>query len=377
VNDADFKVWESYGVKAWPTITLISPDGKVVGQRSGEGVYPVAKKSIDNLIKQYGDKINREPIAFKLEKASEASSIVRFPSKMVSDEEGNIWLADSGNNRILKINKSGKISEVIGKGEQGFTDGDFATATFYEPHGLAIRGNALYIADSKNNAIRKADLGSRKVETVAGDGEMGYYFLNDKWDEAVKPNSPWDLLIEGDFMYIASAGNHQVLKMDLGTNKVTRFAGSGREALTDGNLREAAFNQPSGLTKIGNTLYVADPEASAVRAINLQNSTVATPVGKGLFDFGDKDGDTDDALLQHCVGVAANNGKIYIADTYNGKVKILDLKNKRVSTLLAGLNEPNGLLFMDDELWVTDTNNHQLVKVNLKSSEKRIIPISK
>ncbi|MDO1447065.1 redoxin domain-containing protein [Rhodocytophaga aerolata] len=376
VNDADFKVWESYGVKAWPTITLISPDGKVVGQRSGEGVYPVAKKSIDNLIKQYGDKINREPITFKLEKASEANSIVRFPSKLISDEAGNIWLSDSGNNRVVKINKSGKILEVIGKGEQGFTDGDFATATFYEPHGLAIKGNTLYIADSKNNSIRKADLTTKQVETVAGDGEMGYYFLNDKWEEAVKPNSPWDLLIDGNVMYIANAGNHQVLKMDLATNKVTRFAGSGREALTNGTLREAAFNQPSGLTKIGNTLYVADPEASAVRTINLQTSTVATPVGRGLFDFGDKDGDVDDALLQHCVGVAANNNNIYIADTYNGKVKLLDLKNERISTLVAGLNEPNDLLFIENELWVTDTNNHQLVKINLKSSEKNIVTIS-
>jgi thiol-disulfide isomerase/thioredoxin/sugar lactone lactonase YvrE len=377
VNDADFKVWESYGVKAWPTITLISPDGKVVGQRSGEGVYPVAKKSIDNLIKQYGDKINRQPIAFKLEKTGEASSVVKFPSKMVSDESGNIWFSDSGNNRIVKINRSGKILEIIGKGEQGFINGDFTAATFYEPHGLAIKGNNLYIADSKNNAIRKADLSTKKVETVAGDGEMGYYFLNDKWDTDVKPNSPWDLLIDGESMYIANAGNHQVLKMDLASNKVTRFAGSGREALTNGSLREAAFNQPSGLTKIGNTLYVADPEASAVRAIDLKKSIVNTPVGRGLFDFGDKDGDVDNALLQHCVGVTAHEGKIYISDTYNGKVKLLDLKNERLSTVIAGLNEPNDVLFIDNEMWITDTNNHQLVKVNLQNSNKTIIAIAK
>jgi thiol-disulfide isomerase/thioredoxin len=376
VNDADFKVWESYGVKAWPTITLISPDGKVVGQRSGENVYPVAKKSIDNLIKQYGDKINRQPIKFTLEKSAEANSIVRFPSKMVSDENGHIWLADSGNNRLIKINKAGKIVEVIGKGEQGFADGDFTTATFYEPHGLAIKGNTLYIADSKNNAIRKADLINKKVETVAGDGEMGYYFLNDQWDTPVKPNSPWDLLIDGQVMYIANAGNHQVLKMELATNKVTRFAGSGREALTNGSLRESGFNQPSGLTKIGNILYVADPEASAVRAIDLQKGVVTTPVGKGLFDFGDKDGAVDVALLQHCVGVTAREGKIYIADTYNGKVKVLDLKNERLNTVAAGLNEPNDIIFLDNEMWVTDTNNHQLVKVNLKSSEKNIVNIS-
>jgi sugar lactone lactonase YvrE len=165
--------------------------------------------------------------------------------------------------------------------------------------------------------------------------------------------------------------------MDLASNRVTRFAGSGREALTNGGLREAAFNQPSGLTKIGNTLYVADPEASAVRAIDLKKSTVDTPVGRGLFDFGDKDGDVDNALLQHCVGVTAHDGKIYISDTYNGKVKLLDLKNERLSTVVAGLNEPNDVLFIGNDMWITDTNNHQLVKVNLQNSNKTIVAIAK
>jgi thiol-disulfide isomerase/thioredoxin len=376
VNDADYKVWEGYGVKAWPTVVLISPDGKVVGQHAGEGVYKPVKQNIELLLKQYGDKINREPIAFKLEKSKEANTFLKFPSKMVNDEDGNIWFADSGNNRVLKINADGKVLEVIGKGTEGFQDGDFSSATFYEPHGLALKGNALYIADTKNNSIRKVDLATKKVETVAGDGEMGYYFFNDKWDVPVKPNSPWDLLIDGEAMYIANAGNHQVLKMDLATNKVTRFAGTGREALANGSLKESAFNQPSGLTKIGDILYVADPEASAVRAIDLKKQTVITPLGKGLFDFGDKDGDVDDALLQHCVGVTAKDGKIYIADTYNGKIKILDLKNERVSTLVAGLNEPNDILFVDNQMWISDTNNHQLVKVDLKNSEKKVVNVS-
>lgn len=375
VNDADYKVWESYGVKAWPTVVLISPDGKVVGQHAGEGVYKPVKQNIEALLKQFGNKINREPIAFKLEKSKEVSTFLKFPSKMINDDAGNIWFADSGNNRVLKINSDGKVLEVIGKGTEGFVDGDFTSATFYEPHGLALKGNILYIADTKNNSIRKADLTTKKVETVAGDGEMGYYFNNDKWDTPVKPNSPWDLLINGEVMYIANAGNHQVLQMNLATNQVTRFAGTGREALTNGNLKESAFNQPSGLTKIGEILYVADSEASAVRAINLTTQTVSTPLGKGLFDFGDKDGDVDDALLQHCVGVTARDKKIYIADTYNGKIKILDLKNERVSTLIAGLNEPNDILFIGNQMWISDTNNHQLVRVDLKSSEKKVIPI--
>lgn len=379
VNDADYTVWESYAVHAWPTVVLISPDGKVVGQRAGEGVYQPVKESIDKLIAQYGDKIDRKKPTFQLEKEKEKSaSLLRFPSKLIADAEGNVWLADSGNNRVLKINKDGKILESIGTGTEGFANGDFATATFYEPHGLALKGDVLYIADTKNNSIRAANLKTRQVTTVAGDGKMGYYYNEETWNQDVKPNSPWDLLIEGNELYVANAGNHQILRMDLQTNQLRRFAGSGREALHDGTLRESAFNQPSGLTKIGNTLYVADPEASAIRAIDLTAQTVLTPLGKGLFDFGDKDGDPDNALLQHAVGIAhQDNNKIYIADTYNGKIKVFDLTKNRVITLVAGLNEPNGILFMGKDMWVTDTNNHQLVKINLDTNEKKVIALQK
>ncbi len=376
VNDADYQVWQAYGVRAWPTVALVSPDGKVVGQRSGEGVYDAVKPLIDELIGQYGGKINREVMAFGLEKDKEKNtSPLRFPSKMVADEAGNVWFADSGNNRVVKIAPDGKVLETIGKAGGGFTDGDFAAAAFYEPHGLALKGDLLYIADTKNNAIRVADLKGRHVRTVAGNGKMGYYFMGDQWGVNVLPNSPWDLQLAGDHLYIANAGNHQVLRMDLRSNEVFRFAGTGREALADGPLREAAFNQPSGLALAGNLLYVADPEASAVRAIDLDAGQVTTPVGKGLFAFGDRDGTADEALLQHCVGLAHRDGKLYIADTYNGKVKVLDLAKGRVSTLVAGLNEPNDVLFVGDEMWVSDTNNHQLLKINLRTSEKKTVEV--
>ncbi|MBW8050743.1 MAG: redoxin domain-containing protein [Cytophagales bacterium] len=415
VNDADFRVWKSYGVRAWPTVVLIAPDGKVIGQSAGEGFYEIIKENIDRLIKEYGDQINRNVIAFQLEK--EERSILRFPSKMISppltppkggrtahplnQPDGKsggkipplgrtmssghraspvgggavIYISDSGHNRILKINKEGKILEIIGSGKKGFDDGGYVQATFYEPHGLALKDQTLYVADSKNNAIRRIDLQNKKVETIAGDGTLGNYPEHSGWNVNVKPNSPWDLLIEGNDMYIANAGNHQILRMDLSNNHVYRFAGSGREALTNGNLEECAFNQPSGLTKIGNILYVADAEASAIRAINLEANTVKTPFGKGLFEFGDKDGNVEEALLQHCVGVANKAGKIYIADTYNGKVKILDLEKGKISTFIAGLNEPNDITFINDEMWISDTNNHRVIKVNMETNEKSIVNI--
>jgi thiol-disulfide isomerase/thioredoxin len=373
VNDADFQVWNQFGVRAWPTTVLIDPNGKVIGQHAGEGVYDTVRPYIQRLKEEFKDVLNHDPIPFQVEQPEE--TILSFPSKLISDSEGNIYLSDSGHNRVLKLNQEGQVLEVIGSGEQGFRNGGFGDATFYEPHGLALLEEVLYVADAKNNAIRKVDLKHRMVSTAAGTGELDYYFLDDSLDVPVNPNSPWDLLIYGESMFIANAGNHQILRMDLMTEQVYRFAGSGREALTDGPLREAAFNQPSGLAINGNVLYVADAEASAIRTVNLKTGMVLTPLGRGLFDFGDVDGHVDDALLQHCVGLEIIDSDVYIADTYNRKVKVLDMSRHRVRTLTDGLSEPNDVMFLNGQLWVTSTNSHQLFRVDLHTGKKEEVKV--
>lgn len=368
VNDADFVLWDQYGVRAWPTIVLIDPNGKVVGQHAGEGVYQTVQPYIRKMVEEFKGELNYEPLRFHVEQPEE--NALYFPSKLISDMSDNLFVSDSGHNRILKIDSEGRVLEVIGSGRQGFEDGNFTEASFYEPHGMALYGNKLYVADAKNNAIRKIDLVQKQVSTIAGTGELSYYFMGDRLDVPVNPNSPWDLLLVGNSLYIASAGNHQILRMNLQTEEVNRFAGSGREALTDGFLLEASFNQPSGLANNGHVLYVADAEASAIRTVNIETGMVLTPLGRGLFDFGDVDGDVDDALLQHCVGVEVIDSDVYIADTYNGKIKVLDLSRNKVWTLTEGLSEPNDLLFHNGQLWATSTNSHQLFKIDLHTGDK-------
>jgi thiol-disulfide isomerase/thioredoxin len=375
INDADYKLWNAYAVRAWPTVVLIAPNGRVIGQHAGEGVYQVVQPYLEQLKEEYAGSLRREVFPFQYIQPKASTSPLSFPSKLIAGENDTIWCSDSGNNRVLQLSAEGKIFCRIGGKEQGFKDGSFDACSFYEPHGLALKGDFLYIADTKNNALRLADLKSQTVTTLAGNGKLDYYFFNDRWDEPVLPNSPWDLLINQNTLYIASAGNHQILQMDLKQQQVKRFAGTGREALANGKLREASFNQPSGLTRIGNTLYVADAEASAIRAIDLPEKLVYTPLGKGLFDFGDADGDVEDALLQHNLGITAKDQLLYIADTYNGKIKQFDLYKERVKTLVVGLNEPNDLLFVGEELWVSDTHNHQLLKVNLRKQSKKVISI--
>lgn len=375
INDADFKLWDAYAVRAWPTVVLISPVGKVIGQHAGEGVYQVVKPYLDQLIKEYADRLKGSKLSFQYKKEEKNKHLLCFPSKLISGSNDTIWCADSGNNRILQLSSDGKILHSIGSGKKDFKDGSFTEACFYEPHGLALKESTLYIADTKNNAIRVADLEKGTVNTLSGTGKLDYYFFEDRWDEGVLPNSPWDLLIYQNTLFIASAGNHQILQMDMAEKIVKRFAGNGREALANGTLREAAFNQPSGLTRIDHTLFISDAEASAIRAIDLQEGLVYTPLGKGLFDFGDVDGDVEDALLQHNLGITTHQGFLYIADTYNGKIKQFDLRKERVKTIIAGLNEPNDLLFLKNEMWISDTNNHNLVRLNLKNMQKKVVVI--
>lgn len=374
VNDANYRLWNEYGIRAWPTVVLINPKGKVVGQHAGEGVYNTVQPYIRQLVEEFAQELNREPIDFQAEQRDE-QSVLSFPSKLLPGSEGHIYLSDSGHHRILILNAEGQVLDVIGSGAKGFENGSYSQASFYEPHGMALHNGSLYIADTKNNAIRKVDLAQRQVGTAAGTGELEYYFKDSKIGVPVNPNSPWDLLALGNNLYIASAGNHQILRMDLETEQVYRFAGSGREALTDGLLLEAAFNQPSGLASNGNVLYIADAEASAIRTLNTDSGMVLTPLGRGLFDFGDADGHVDDALLQHCMGVEIIDSDVYIADTYNGKIKVLDLSRLRVRTLADGFSEPNDLLFLNGQLWVTSTNSHQLFKVDLHTGEKEEVVV--
>ncbi|MGV3641544.1 MAG: thioredoxin-like domain-containing protein [Adhaeribacter sp.] len=375
VNDADFDIWRHYAVNAWPTVVLIDPEGHVIGQKAGENVYEVVKPNIDQLIEEFDDKLNREPLVFKPEESLDTP--LRFPAKLIAGPDDTVFLSDSGHHRILQLSAGGQVLASIGTGSRGFTNGDYAEASFNEPQGLAFRGNLLYVADAKNNAIRIVDLQERRVATAAGNGELDYYFYNERWGEPVHPNSPWDLALDGDQMYIASAGNHQVLRMDLRSEQVFRFAGSGREALVNGPFAEACFNQPSALALQGHLLYVADAEASAIRVLDLKAETVTTLVGRGLFDFGDQDGPTDSALLQHAVGLSLAGPLLYVADTYNGNIKVVDTERKRVKTVLSGLDEPNDVKLIQGMLWITDTNHHQLLKVNPETWEKQLVPISK
>ena len=254
---------------------------------------------------------------------------------------------------------------------------------------MVLDGDTLYVADTENHLIRQVDLKTKTVKTIAGTGEQMRKCGNSGPAREVPLNSPWDLQLVGRTLYIAMAGPHQIWQMDLDKQEVSTFAGSGREARIDGPVGEAGFAQPSALATDGKTLFVSDAEANIIRAINLgPGAKVRTLVGGDLFDFGDKDGLGDAVRLQHPLGLARWNNKLLIADTYNHRIKLLDPAAREVTAFAGsgkpGQNdgnkpsfyEPGGLAVVKDKLYVADTNNHAIRVVDLKTKATKTLQIT-
>lgn len=384
INDSDFTVWNAYGVRAWPTVMVIDPFGKVVGQLSGEPLYDRIAPVIETMAREYtaSGAINPAPLPqWQPELASADASPLLFPGKVLADPAGGrLFISDSNHNRIVVAAlDTFDVLEIVGSGAAGLRDGDFAQARFFRPQGLALAGDVLYVADTENHALRAVDLAARTVETVAGTGKQGFNYDQSGPGPEMDLNSPWDLVAHEGKLYIAMAGPHQLWVYDLESGVIGPYAGSGREALQDGKLRQAALNQPSGIDTDGTLLYVADAEASAIRTASLDpDGELKTIVGTGLFDFGDVDGTGDDVRLQHPLGVTvADDGALYVADTYNNKIKRIDPATRSSETFVgtgepgaadgesAQFYEPGGLDYADGKLYVADTNNHAIRVVDL------------
>jgi len=225
------------------------------------------------------------------------------------------------------------------------------------------------------------------VETVAGTGQQSHEYFKTGPATTIGLNSPWDVQLVGRTLYIAMAGPHQVWQLDLEKKVVSTYAGSGPEARLDGELLKAGFAQPSGITSDGQSLYTADSEANIIRAIDLNHGQVRTLVGGDLFEFGDKDGHGDEVRLQHPLGIVAYGSKLLIADTYNHKIKELDPASKTVKTFLGtgkpgqaegatpSFYEPGGLSVANGMLYVADTNNHAVRVIDLKTKQTSTLRI--
>jgi DNA-binding beta-propeller fold protein YncE len=413
VNDHEHQIWNMIGIRSWPTVMLIDPQGNAVWYKSGEITFEELDEVLKVGVPYYRQEglLDETPIRFELLANRQEPTPLRFPGKVLADPSGKrLFITDSNHNRIVVTTLDGKLMTTIGSGAQGDADGNFSSATFDHPQGLALHKELLYVADTENHTIRKIDLKQKQVTTIAGQGFQGRNpwlgldrnatfadvpdrFIAKPLDAAL--NSPWALWVHADDLYIAMAGPHQIWKMTLDESEIGPYAGNGQEDIVDGPLLPrspyqqgfSSFAQPSGLTSDGKQLFVADSEGSSIRAVPFSSDgLVSTIVGSAdlphsrLFTFGDQDGKREDVLLQHALGVEYFEGRIFVADTYNNKIKVVDAKTGETTTIAgtgeAGLSdspalfdEPAGIAYAGGLLYVADTNNHVIRTIEVATGK--------
>jgi len=387
VHDRHFTIWKNYTVRAWPTLVFIDPMGYIIGELAGEPDADILETTLDNLLVALRKKDLLEGGARGLfqPSARETETALRFPGKIAYSEKDDAFaIADANHNQIVIAGRQGNILHRIGRGPAGQNDGGFGEAEFYRPQGLAYQDGVVWVADTENHLLRRIDVAAGRVRTVCGTGRQGHFLAGTGPAREVGISSPWDVALDESRLYFANAGTHQIGVYDMEKHQAGLFAGTGQEALIDGALQESAFAQPSGLSIDGGKLFLADSETSAVRAIDLIGGGVETFVGTGLFDFGDKDGHRQEALLQHPLGVHAKDGRVYIADAYNHKIRVLDLATGLVSTVEASVDitlgegtcarlwEPAGVLEQGGRLYVSDTNNHRILEIDPAGGPSRV-----
>lgn len=381
VHDPDLKLWKIYGAKFWPTQVLVDTEGCILGAMTGDG-----KKSQLQLIIQYqlnrnsGRSESRAP-SLPVHPAREAPSVLSFPGRVVVTPN-RLYIADSGHNRILVASSAGQVLRQYGSEGPGFIDGHGSAAAFDNPQGMVLVDDFLYVADTGNHAIRRIHTRTNEVVTIAGTGKAGTTAAVDipGTPLTVSMSSPTDVVFRNGKLYIAMTGSHQIWRLSLIANTIEVFSGSGYEDLQDGPPGSAAFSQPTGLALLQNRLYCVDAGASAVRDIDIDTGLVKTLVGEGLFDFGDSDGAGAAARLQYPMDIAADpvHQMLWVSDTYNNKIRRVGLSSRYVSSTMCDrrLDEPGGLAFHQDTLYIANTNAHEILSLNPNSGHAEVLNIS-
>ncbi len=398
INDEALKIWNSFEVNAWPSFILINPHGNVVKRYVGEEDIQYIRKDVKRMVGKYRYQLNRNDLPEFLEKNKIAMRVLSYPSKITYSNKFSyksyngaaLFIANSGRNEILVTTLGGEILLEIGSKSAGFQDGNITQARFNNPTGLLYKNQKLYVADTANHAIREIDFKENKVITLLGTGLRGQKIRGQgiaARDTTLASPSDIEFYPDEDNLAIANSGTHQILKFNLKNKTVSVLAGDGLEGIIDGIYPKNSLAQTSDLKAFGTKLYFIDSETSSLRVLN-KNGEVETLIGKGLFEFGQKDGDKNNALMQHPLGLTVSSKGVYISDSFNHTIRKYDFASKKLYDFIANgkkgeelgkttnFDEPDGIIFIDEkEFIVCDTNNNRLVRINANNLQSSIIDV--
>ena len=290
--------------------------------------------------------------------ATEAS--LANPTGLALDAAGNLFIADMRNQRVRRVDaKTGIISTVAGNGRQGFSgDGGPADqASLFLPGGVAVDRSAnLFIADMRNYCVRRVDMVSGTISTVAGNGRYGYKGDGGPAVEARLGFVSSLTLDKAGNLYIVDDNNHRVRRVDATTHVITTVAGDGGRCYRgDGTLaRSSGLLDPSSVAfDAHNDLYIADVSWNRIYRVDSTTGVITAVAGNGLERFAADGGPAINASLAAPTGIALDSsGNLYIADLANHRVRRIDARTGVVSTVLGNENEgfPGDLIATDEEM---------------------------
>lgn len=378
VNDTEWAAWQHYGIPAWPTAVLVDADGllreRFVGDRAIEGL----PSALEALVDANFQRAPGQSKTMQLETMSTHGALLA-PAGLAATPT-RLYVADTGNHRILECMHDGRIVRRIGHGNRDSVDGLADVAGFNSPRGMVLLQDRLYVADTGNHSIRRINTRTGEVDTLVGSGRSGDPVAGALRMPTDSPlDRPWGLAVVASSLLVTQASGHQLWSFELGTRVLRHVAGSGEFGMSDGNAVSASFAQPTGVTVIGEHAYVVDAASSSLRQIKLTDGSVYTVFGRGPHEFGLRDGGQRQALMQYPTAIATlgQGTGLWVADTGNGALRRWVARNQALSTfeVPSGLQRPTALASWQNLLWIADAGSHGVWRLDVDSGEMRRLSI--
>jgi len=304
-------------------------------------------------------------------------ALLNRPSGVAMDKEGNIFVADTKNHVIRKIGKDGRVSTFAGTGKSGFLDGPKEKALFSHPGGLVFGADGtLYVADTTNHRIRKIDK-KGLVTTLAG----RYLGHRDGQGDQARLYFPSGLTLDlAGNLYVADTYNHCIRKIDA-KGKVTTFAGTGTRGSNLGTFATSQFYWPFGLVYYApsDVIFVIDSANNRIVKLDMKSKKVEHVAGVGRRGW--RDGTAQEALFYYPPGIAVDkHGNLFVADSSNNRIRKVDTKGNVTTVVgnskqgyvdgigsIAFFDSPNSVAVdIHGDLIVTDFGNHVIRKITFK-----------
>lgn len=384
--DKGFALWECMGVEFWPTTMFFGPQGSLLESREGRINLEELRMFLPEVLSRlapYTDKKAEQFYGMPPGRWNKRT-VLEYPAGLaVNEKESMIFVSDQLGDRVLGLTIDGNVMYCIGNGDKGFQNGTLEQATLNGPRGLAMDSEnfILYIADTDNHAVRKVDLINDEVTTIVGAGRPPAKMPKKIVGPNSVINSPTDLLLEGNDLYISMQGSNQIWKMDLRTGVAEPIAGSETFGFSNGAALKSELAAPSGLASdVSGAIFFTDAQASALRYVD--EGTVETSIGEGVFTYGYADGKKDEVKLRYPNGIASHNKKIYLADTYNHCIRAIEPFKQKSETVAGNpnkagyrngfnplFNQPMDIAMLGKTMVIADAGNGAIRTLDIESGE--------